>query len=163
MKKMLAVVLFGMLCLGTFAHAQFAATGTTTLQLAVGPEAAIHINTATTTLSTSGNTFANPYTGTTNFTYKIRTSVGTGTGDITSQVTTDFASVTNGPSVASPNAGDALTYTCTAASGTACASAQTASTTANVPVVHFGADAHAVSDAGSVAWTLPNDPLYPTG
>jgi hypothetical protein len=165
MKKMLAVALFGMLCLSTLAHAQFAGTGTTTLQLTVGPEAAIQINTATTALSTSTTTFANPYTGTTNFTYKIRTSVGSGTGNVTSQVTSDFTAATNGPSVASPpTAGDALTYTCTvAAPGTACSGTQTASTSASSPVASFGADAHAVGNAGSVAWSLTNDPLYPTG
>jgi hypothetical protein len=66
--------------------------------------------------------------------------------------------------VASPNAGDSLTYTCTvAAPGTACSGSQTASTTASTPVASFGADAHATGNAGSVAWSLTNDPLYPTG
>ena len=165
MKKTLATVVFGVLCLGSFAHAQFAATGTTTLQLTVGPEAAIQINTANTPLSTSTTTFANPFIGTTNFTYKIRTTKVGGTGNVTAQVTSDFTAATNGPSVASPpTAGDALTYTCTVANpATACSGTQTASTSASTAVASFGADAHATGNAGSVAWSLTNDPVYPTG
>ena len=164
MKKTLAVVVFGVLCLGSFAHAQFASTGTTTLQLNVGSEAAIQINTATTTLATSGSTFSNPYTGTTSFTYKIRTTKVGGTGNVTTQVTADFTGA-GGPSVASPpTAGDALTYTCTvAAPASACSGSQTASTTVAQPVASFGADAHATGNAGSVAWSLTNDPVYQTG
>ena len=165
MKKTLAVVVFGVLCLGSLAHAQFAATGTTTLQLTVGPEAAIQINTATTALTTSTSTFANPFTGTTNYTYKIRTTKVGGTGNITSQVTSDFTAVANGPSVASPpTAGDTLSYTCTVtAPGTACSGSQTASTSSSTPVATFGADAHAAGNSGSVGWSLTNDPVYPTG
>jgi hypothetical protein len=165
MKKMFAVVVLGVLCLGSLAHAQFAGTGTTTLQLTVGPEAAIQINTATTALTTSTTTFANPFTGTTSFTYKVRTTKVGGTGNITAQVTSDFTAVANGPSAATPpTAGDALSYTCTvAAPGSACSGSQTASTASSTPVASFGADAHATGNAGSVDWSLTNDPIYPTG
>ncbi len=137
--------------------AQFNGTGTTTLSLSVAPAAAIRIDTGTTTLSTVGTAFS-AYTGTTNFTYKFRT--GAGGGSITLEVTADF-SPAGGPSVAT----DALTYTCTAASGTACSSAQTASTGAGTPVVTLGANAHSSStgDAGSTDWSLPNDPRFAPG
>lgn len=143
------------------AFAQFNPTGTTTLSLTVEAGAAIRIDTATTTLTTPNNWFGAAYTGTTNFTYKIRTTVASGTGTITLQVTADF-SPADGPTVAG---GDLLTYTCTAASGAPCASAQTASTAAATSVVTFGDDAHSASagDAGSTAWTLTNDTRYKTG
>jgi hypothetical protein len=105
-----------------------------------------------------------PYAGTTPFTYKIRTGAAT-TGTITLLVTSDF----NGaePKVATLTNGDALTYTCsaTAASGSACGSAQTASTSTPTPVVSFGANAHSTKagDAGSVSWSLTNDPAYAVG
>jgi hypothetical protein len=143
----------------------FAATGTTTLSVAVGAEASIAINTATTTFTTPGGGLFADFTGTTNFTYKIRTAQSTGTGHIALQITTDFPG-TDGPKVATPpSSGDALTYACTTASGTACTGPVTASTTSPTSVATFAADAHSVKagDAGSVAWTLTNDPVYKTG
>ncbi len=142
----------------------FAANGTTNLSVTVGPEAAIKIDTATTNLTTAGTVFAD-FTGTTNFTYMIRTAPG-GVGHIGLQITADFNG-TGGPKVANPpTAGDQLTYNCTAASsGTPCTSGQIAATTASTPVVTFGGDAHSAKagDTGSVLWTLTNDPVYKTG
>ncbi len=93
------------------AWSQFAATGTTNVSVTVAAEAAIRIDTSTTTL-TQGAVFAN-FTGTTNFTYKVRTTTTTGAATIQLQVTSDFAPG-GGPSVATPpSVGDALTYTCT--------------------------------------------------
>lgn len=156
-----------LLGMGLFAgllHAQFSPTGTTTISVSVGSEASLRVDTATTTLTTGG-TFAD-YTGTTNLTYKIRTAQSGGSGTITARVTTDF-SPAGGPSVASPpTAGDLLQYTCTiSAPGTACAGSQTSSTAADTSVATFGADATsaAAGNAGSVAWTLTNDPVYKTG
>ena len=167
MKKMFAMVAMCVLCLGSMAHAQFAASGTTTLNLTVGPEAAIQVNTAATALSTS-TAFANNYTGTTSFSYKVRTTKVGGTGTITALVTSDFSAGGGGnPSVANPPvAGDALTFTCaTTGVGSACSSALTASTSSAQTVIGFGANIHssAAGDSGSVAWSLPNDPVYPTG
>jgi hypothetical protein len=143
----------------------FAANGTTTLQVTVAAEASIAITTAgNTALTTSGGLFA-PYTGTTNFSYKIRTTQVSGTGSIVLQITSDFNG-SGGPKVATPpSAGDALTYTCTVASGTACVGSQTSSTAATSSVATFGADAHSVKagDAGSVLWSLTDDPVYKTG
>ena len=116
-------------------------------------------------LATSGGLFAD-YTGTTNFTYKVRTGHSSGAGTIVLSITSDFNG-TGGPKVATPpSAGDALTYTCTvASSASGCGSAQTASTTAATSVATFGADAHSIKagDAGSVSWNLTNDPVYKTG
>jgi len=164
MKPICTLTLVGVAFFSGLLHAQFGPTGTTTISVSVGSEASIRVDTATTTLTTAG-TFAN-YTGTTNLTYRIRTSNPGGNGTITARVTTDF-SPAGGPSVASPpTAGDVLEYTCTiSAPGTACAGTQTASTAADTSVATFGADAASVSagNSGSVAWTLTNDPVYDTG
>ncbi|HEU0119538.1 MAG TPA: hypothetical protein VFQ91_03360 [Bryobacteraceae bacterium] len=145
--------------------AQFASSGTTTMSVTVQPEAAIRIDTAVTTLTSTGTAFSN-YTGTTAFTYKIRTLASGGSGAIQLQVTADF-SPANGPSVASPpTAGDQLTYVCTvSAPGTGCTGTQVASTTVATSVSTFGANASSTSNgnSGSVSWTLTNDPAYRTG
>lgn len=143
---------------------EFGASATTNLSVTIGPEAAIAITTADTALATSGGLFA-PFTGTTNFLYKIRTAQTDGQGHISLKITSDFDG-SGGPSVAKPpTAGDALTYTCTTGSGTPCDSGQTASTSATTPVASFGSDVHSArdGDAGSVAWSLTNDPAYKTG
>jgi hypothetical protein len=166
MKRLNVLAVLAVLCMSSLSYAQFASTGTTTLSVTVGTEAAIRIDTASTALNTSGGNFGNPYTGTTNFTYKVRTTKAGGNGTITLKVTTDFTGA-GGPSVTTPpTAGDLLTYTCTAASvGTACPSAVTASTSSATNVVSFGADAKSAiaGDAGSVVWSLTNDPAYATG
>lgn len=147
--------------------AAYCATGTATVNLTVGAESTITITTGTTTLTTAGSNFSN-YTGTTNFTYQIRTTQTGGTGNVQLEVTTDF-SPAGGPSIATPpTAGDALSYTCTGSGSSAptpCTGSQTASTTASTPVLNFAADAHSTmaGDAGSVNWTLTNDPKYKTG
>ena len=148
------------------AYAQsFNTTGTTSMSVTVGAEASLAVNTATTTLTTSGGIFA-AFTGSTSLTYKIRTTQSTGTGSITLKVTTDF-SPANGPSVATPpNGSDTLTYTCTAAApGTACSGTQTSSTTSQTSVTTFGAGANSAlaGNSASVSWTLANDPQYKTG
>ena len=139
------------------APAVFAATdsGTTDLQVTVGPEASFTVGSGTTTLTASDTKFGG-YAGTTSFTYKIRTTQSGGTGSIVVQVTTFGA---GGPAVAD------LAYTCTAASGTACGSSTAASTTSGTSVVTFGADAHSADagDAGSTAWALADKPSVKTG
>ena len=141
---------------------QFAATGTSTLSVTVAPEAALQVNTATTTLSNGGSTtFVTNFTGSTSLTFKLRSTKTTGTASITVK-NTEFAG--NGPKVASTE----LTFTCTAASGTACAGTQNASTSAGVTVVSFavsasGAHSANAGDAATVAWTVPDKPSYETG
>ncbi len=146
--------------------AQAQNTGTTTLSVVVGPEAALTVTTGTTSLSTTSTTFGNPFTGTTNLSYFIRTTKATGTGTLTLKITADFAG-TGGPSVATPpSTGDALTYTCTvSAPGTACTGSQTASTTTATSLGSFGAGANSTKtgNSASVAWSLTDDPVYATG
>jgi hypothetical protein len=159
-----AILLAGLGSVAGFGQT-FNTSGTTTLSVNVAAEASISIGTATTTLSSTPGLFAD-YTGTTNFTYKIRTTKVGGTGAVNVQITSDFSG-TGGPSVASPpSAGDALTYSCTVASpGTACTGPVTALTTGTTNVATFGADARSAKagNSGSVAWTLTNDPVYQTG
>jgi len=165
MKRHLTIIACLLLALACVMHAQ-AATGTTTLSVVVGPEAGLTVNTSTTSLTAIGSTFANPFTGTTSLTYFIRTTKTTGSGTITSIVTTDFAAA-GGPSVVTPpTAGDALTYSCTvAAPGTACTGPITASHAAATSVATFGAGASSAKagNAASVAWSLTDDPAYSTG
>jgi hypothetical protein len=127
-----------------------------TLGVTVAAEASFAAVDATTTLSKGDTTFG-AYAGTTNFTYKIRTTTSGGTGAITVIVT---AFGVNGPAVAD------LAYTCTAlASGTPCASSTAASTTLASNVVAFGADAHSANagDAGTTVWSLLDKPQVKTG
>jgi hypothetical protein len=164
MKRHAIATLGALLIMAGTARAQ--ATGTTTVTVAVAAEASLTINTATSTLSTSGTTFSNPFTGTTSLTYKIRTTKGTGAGSITLKVTSDFPGP-GGPSVLTPpTAGDALTYNCTLVGlGTACTGPITSSTSTATNVGTFGADAKstAAGNAGTINWSLTNDPMYSTG
>jgi hypothetical protein len=149
-----------------FAAMSFAQLGTTNpnnnVNVTVAAEAALTLA-GDASLTSSGTNFAD-YTGTTSFTYFVRTSVGSGTGNISMKVLTDF-SPAGGPSVASPlTASDKLHYTNTiSAPGSAAAPADAAMT--DTSVATFGADAHSAKagNSGSTSWTLSNDPLYKTG
>ncbi len=142
-------------------------TGTSTLSLTVAPESAVTVQNVSLTEASGAGNFGSPYTGTTNFTYKIRTAVAAG-GSITAKITTDFSDGTNSsPSVATPPTGDALTYTCSVAS-VGCAGTITASAATATNVATFGSNTHSAQGAGatssgSVTWSLPNDPIYPAG
>ena len=162
MKKLLAVVPMILLA-ASLSYAQGGSTtGTTSLSVNVGAEAAIVINTTSTPLTSSG-IFVD-YKGTTNLTYFIRTNtVGTITlafGGV------DFAPAL-GPSIMSPPTGsDSLTYTCTNVIGSAACSAQTVtSDITSYPVASFGANVQSAKagNAASVAWDLTNDPAYKYG
>jgi hypothetical protein len=152
-----------MLAMAGMAQAQ---TGTTTLSVVVGPEAALTVTTGTTNMTDTGGVFGTDFTGTTSLTYKIRTTKTGGTGSITLKVTTDFAG-TGGPSVTTPpTTGDTLAYTATvAAPGTAATGSVTALTSAATSVGTFGAgnSSAKAGNAASVAWDLTNDPIYATG
>jgi len=127
-----------------------------TVGVVVGPEATFTAVDATTTMSKGDTTFG-AYGGTTNFTYKIRTTKVGGTGSITVLVTS-FG--TGGPAVSD------LAYTCTSpTSGTACASSTAASTATASSVVAFGADAHSADtgDSGTAVWTLADRTGIQTG
>lgn len=168
MKKLLTAIPILLLAV-SICHAQTpGSTATSTLSVTVGNEAAISINSgsSTTSFSEGSGSFAD-YTATTGFTYWIRTSQSSGTGSITLKITTDF-SPSGGPSVATPpTSGDALTYTCTVQSpGNPCSNTETASTTSGTPVATFGANATSAksgNSSNSVSWTLTNDPTYQQG
>ncbi|HVX65802.1 MAG TPA: hypothetical protein VHA11_04325 [Bryobacteraceae bacterium] len=146
--------------------AQFSPSGSTSISVTVGPEAAIRIDSATSTLTTSGVVFGSDFTGSTAFTYKIRTRQGDGSGNVQLQVMSDF-SPAGGPSVATPpDPEDTLGYTCNVSEpASGCSGRQTASTTVATPVATFGANARSTrtGNSGSVNWTLANDPQYATG
>ena len=165
--KRLILLTLAMFLISPLGHAQGLGTTTVTNQVSVtvGAEAALTIAGAATTLTSTGTNFSD-YTGTTPFTYFIRTTKGSGSGFIKLQVSTDFSPV-GGPSVATPlTSSDSLSYTCTASSpGTACSGSQTSSTTTQTSVATFGVDAHSTKagNSASVSWDLSNDPLYQTG
>jgi len=169
--KTLSLVALTLLLATSLAHAQLgSSTGTTTVTVVVGAEAALTVA-ATPNLTSTGTNFSS-YTGTTNLTYFIRTTASGGSGSLTLKVTTDFNCAAGGPCVATPpTTGDALSYTCTVANpgnnGTAtpCTGSQTASTTASTGVATFGADARSLfaGNSASTSWTLTNDPKYKTG
>ena len=163
MKKLFAVALFGAMISATAFAQTFGPTGTTNLNVNVAAEAAIRVDTANTNLTSAGS-FAN-YTGTTSWSYKIRTSsAGTG-GAVVVKISTDFAPA-GGPAVASGN----LTYTCGVTApnfgtGTACAGSVTAAST-DTNVATFGTSTRSASvgtQNNAVNWTLVNDPVYATG
>lgn len=165
LKKMLFLAVV-VLLMTPLAHAQLGTTtATTTVSVNVAAEAALVIGNASTPLTSSGTNFSN-YTGSTAFTYFIRTTQAGGTGTVNLKVTTDFTPA-NGPSVTTPpTAGDALSYTCTVSGpGAPCSGSQVSSTAATTPVATFGAGAHSAiaGNAASVSWTLTNDPTYNTG
>jgi len=129
---------------------------TSALNVTVGPEATFASAFSATTLTAADTKFGG-FAGTTNFTYKIRTTLSGGTGAITVQVST-FG--TGGPAVAD------LSYTCTApSSGTPCGSSTPASTGTATNVVAFGADAHSADtgDAGTAVWALVDRTGVQTG
>ena len=141
------------------------AQSTTTLSVAVGPEASLTVTTGTTNLATASTTFGNPFTGTTALNYLIRTTKTTGSGTITVKISTDFSPV-GGPSVGTPpSAGDALTYTCTVSSpGTACTGSLTAAASAtSVGTFGPGQSSAKAGNTASTAWSLTDDPVYATG
>lgn len=165
--KRLILLTLALFLMSPLGHAQGLGTTTVTNQVSVtvGAEAALTIAGPATTLTSTGTNFSD-YTGTTSFTYFIRTGKAAGSGFIKLQVTTDF-SPTGGPSVAAPlTSTDLLSYTCTVSSpGTACSGSQTSSTTTQSAVATFVADAHSTKSGNnaSVSWDLSNDPLYQTG
>ena len=145
-------------------NGQFSPTGTTTLSVTIGADASLMVNTTSTALG--GTMSFGGLTGTTNLTYKIRTSETSGSGIISLKTTTDF-SPAGGPSVGSPpNPGDTLSYTCTVSGpGTGCASSQIVSLSTSTPVATFGPGANSANSGNSAAvnWTLAGDPAYKTG
>jgi hypothetical protein len=153
---MFAVLAMTMLAISPAAFSQSTDTGTSTLNVVVGPEASFTSNTATT--SFSGDTKFGAKTGTTNFSYKIRTSQESGSGSVTVLVTAFGA---DGPAMTD------LTYGCVVISpATGCGSSgQAVSTSSGTNVATFTSDAHSVNggDSGSITWTLVDKTTVKTG
>jgi hypothetical protein len=129
-------------------------TGNCTVGVTVAAEASISVD-STTTLANSSTLFAN-YTGTTNFTYRVRTTAVGGSGSITVQAA-QF-SQSGGPQIGT----DPFTYISTGSVGTT-VSTTSISVTDATNVLTFSQDAHADNIAGTIVWTLKDDPKYKTG
>lgn len=140
-------------------------TANQSLSAVINPIGSIAVP-ASATLISSSTTFK-PFTGSVSVSYKARTSTAGG-GTITMNVSSDFTP-SGGPSAAS----GALTYTCSAATlGSACSGSQTASVTAQTPVLTLPASA-CTGGGGScssqspnsvgVSFTLSDNPSYSTG
>jgi len=155
------------------AHAQ-TTLGTQTLNLITQPDGLLYGFPNSVTLSKVGTLF-NKYTGTATIQYRVRTTATTGTGSITVKASTDFVCASGGPCIATPpTAGDALTYTCTAATvGSNCSGTQTVSTGAAKNVVTAipagtctgGGSPCTTADPNTVIlnFSLTDDPKYKTG
>jgi hypothetical protein len=140
-------------------------SATQTLSATITPGLALSAP-ASAVLSHSQNNFQ-PFQTSLALKYEARTTP-TGSGRITLQVTSDF-SPAGGPSAAQ----GALTYTCSGATlGAACSGSQTASTTAQTPVLTLpassctgGGGACSAQDPNSLnlTFTLTDDPAYQTG
>jgi hypothetical protein len=155
-QKLIFALAIAALAIAPMAIGADTAAKDSTLGVTVAAEASFTAVDAATTLTKSDTLFA-AYTGTTNFTYKIRTTLSGGTGTITVMVTT-FG--TGGPAVAD------LSFVNTApTSGTPVTASAVASTTVAGAVVGFGADAHSADtgDSGTTVWTLADRTGIKTG
>ena len=158
----LAVLLSGSALANTVSTSQ-------TLTVSIGAVAIISVNPVT--MTTTGGTFSNHFTGSMLLSYKARTSAFAGSANLQLQATSDFTPA-GGPSIASPpSPGDALTYVCSSVSlGTGCSGPLTVSTTSGTNVLSINAGAcTGTGCTGSnpqtetLSFTLTNDPQYSTG
>ncbi len=164
MKKLL-LISFVVLVAASWAFAQ-TTTVNNTLSVTVGAEAALQITApgTTTPLTTALTTFGD-YTGTTTFTYWIRTKQSGGSGAITVQAA-QFSGTGAGPVIPGVN-GDTLSFISTVNTpGSSVTSTTVASTSIAYTVSSFGAGAHSATTGtagNTVSWDLTNDPAYQTG
>jgi len=148
--------------------------GTQTLNLNAQPDGLLYGFPGSLTLTKAGSLF-NQYTGSMTVQYKARTTITTGTGSITVKATTDFVCASGGPCIATPpTTGDALKYTCTAATlGTNCTGTQTVSTGTATSVIS-AIPAGSCTGGGApcttatpitvtVIFSLTDDPKYKSG
>ena len=124
---------------------------------AFAPEASITV-TSNPTLSKGGTEFED-YTGSTTFTYLVRTTETGGSGSVTALVTSAFDIGSN------ITTGDLSHTASTTGVGSANADSTTASESAATNIITFGADAHSddAGDEGTISWTLADRPEYVTG
>jgi hypothetical protein len=162
-QEILGILVAGILVPG----GAFSATGTTTqtLNATISPVGRLVLP-ASTTLKAAATAFQ-PFTGTLAVSYEVRTT-SAGGGSITLRVSSDFTPA-GGPSASSGS----LKYTCGAAGlGTSCSGTQTASTTAQTPVLTVpasactgGGGACSGQDPNTINlnFTLTDQPAYATG
>lgn len=157
-RLMLGVALLSLFCM-TAPGQSATATGNTVLSLNIPVRAELIVTEGTTPL-TETVAFGD-LTGTTNYSYRIRTSKTGGTGTITFSIAEFSPADGDGPKVAQ------LLYTTTAgsAASTTVTTAATPSTSGTNNVAGFGANAKTTSagQTGAVSWTLkqPSATPYP--
>ena len=129
---------------------------TSALSVTVGAEASFSAIDATPTLTHSGTNFAS-FTGTTNFSYKLRTTLSGGTGSIT-------VAVAAFSGAGAPSLSD-LSFACTDAIALGAPCESTVASTSAQPVITFGTDKHSadLGNAGTADWTLVDQPTTKTG
>jgi len=144
-----------------------AGTGVTTQTLTATIQPAWTLSAPTSAIMAGGPNPFQPFRSTFAVSYRARTTPS-GSGSITLRITSDFS-----PSGGPTSAGGGLTYTCGAAGlGAACSGTQTASTSAQTPVVTL--PAAACTGGGGVCsnqdpnslnltFVLADDPQYKTG
>ena len=164
MKNVLLALCAVVLTVGLASAQTFGTSGTTTLSVTVGAEASIQINTATTNLTIPGaTTIFDNFTGSTSFTYKIRTTKTGGTGKVQLQITSDFVGAAGGSGPLAAN--NDLTYACSVSAPATTAGTQTISTSSAKDCATFGANAHSANagtGSNTVNWTLTNKPTFET-
>jgi hypothetical protein len=170
--RLVVLVAWGALLLSPHCLQAATLTTTQTLQAVISPEGGLFSFPNSVPLAKTGTVFNN-FTGSLSIQYRERTTQSTGGGTITVKATADFTPA-NGPSIHTPpSTGDALTYTCSAATlGTNCSGTQTVSTTTATNVVTFaasectggGGSCSSVSpNTMTLSFTLTDDPKYETG
>jgi len=170
--RLLLIVAWGTLLLAPIRLQATTLTTTQTLTAVISPEGGLFSFSNSVTLANAGSTLSS-FAGTLSIQYRERTTQSTGGGSITVKATADFTP-SGGPSVASPpSTGDALTYTCSAATlGSNCSGTQTVSTASSTSVVGFSASectggggscSSASPNTVTLSFTLTDDPKYHTG
>jgi len=170
--RLAPLVVWGALLLAPIRLEAATLTTTQTLSAVISPLGGFFTIPSSVPLTKTGTAFNN-FTGSLSIPYRERTTQSTGGGTITVEATADFTPV-HGPSIASPpSTGDALTYTCSAATlGTNCSGPLTVSTTKATNVVTFsatectgggGSCSTANPNTVTVNFTLTDDPKYKTG
>ena len=147
------------------ACAQVTATGSQTLRIMIAPNAKMTVVQSSIILTSPGQLFGN-FTGTATLNYKIRTTINTGSSNLSVSATGEFSPST-GPKISDQN----LTYTCSPPTlGTSCSGSQTVSTAFQTGVLAVGSGACtgagcAGADPNSVVlnFSLSNDPGFKTG
>ena len=144
-QRFFGATVIGILTLALAPTASAQRMGGTNLTVTIPVRSALVVNTSTASTPTLSS-------GSTSFSYFLRSSRSAGVGSIALKIT-------SAPSAAGNSAtSQSVTYTCTASVGNACAGMQNATTTTNAtPIVSFGSDAYSplAGARGAINWSLP--------